>query len=285
MSDPILQLQNVKYSYPTGQTALAGIDLEVRQGERLAILGANASGKSTLLYLMGGLYFAASGSVTAMGKSLTESSLEEDSFRRTFRSSVQMVFQNSDAQLFCPTVEDEIAFGPLQLDIPRAEVQSRIKEYARLCSLEHLLKRPPHRLSGGEKKRVAIAAALAINPSVLLLDEPTASLDPRTERWLVEFLAQIHSQGKTLIIATHDLHLLPELADRAVVLSEEHKIVKVGTPHEVLSDLDLLLEVNLIHAHTHKHGVTTHSHPHIHGFSHEHDHETGDRDQEPGAGD
>jgi len=185
---------------------------------------------------------------------------------------VGLLFQNPDVQLFCPTVFDEIAFGPLQLDLPREDVLEQCHEMIRMLNLEKIAHRSPHQLSGGEKKKVALASVLAMNPEVLLLDEPTAGLDPRTQVWLVEVLDELHSMGKTIITATHDLSILEEIADRAYVMAEDHAIVADGPAAEILDDLDLLLRVNLIHEHAHEHEGFVHRHGHIHAFTHRHDH-------------
>lgn len=242
-------------------------------GERLALLGANGSGKSTLLHLLDGLYFPQQDGVTAFGQRLTEAALERPPFGPQFRQAVGFLFQNSDAQLFCATVEEELAFGPLQLRWPKADIRRRIDDTLQLLEIAHLRDRTPQNLSGGEKKRVALASLLVVNPSVLLLDEPTAGLDPRSQSVLLDILEQLHAQtGMTLITATHDLTLLPHLADRALVLGEDHRLAADGSAHAILQDDDLLLAVNLIHAHTHRHGDIVHRHPHHHITEHEHAH-------------
>jgi cobalt/nickel transport system ATP-binding protein len=272
MNEPIFQLSHVEYEYPTGERALAGIDLTIARGQRLAALGANASGKSTLLQMLDGLCLPSGGEVKAFGKILDDDILHDAGFRRFFRGEVGMLFQNVDAQLFSATVEEDIAFGPLQLGLTLDETRARITDVSRMCEVEYLLGRPPYALSGGEKKRVALASILAVNPSVLLLDEPTAGLDPRTEVWLLDILDQLASAGKTLVIATHDLRFAADFADSVVALSEDHIIAAQGSPEDVLADYDLLLSINLIHAHTHRHGQLRHSHPHLHSLDHGHDH-------------
>jgi cobalt/nickel transport system ATP-binding protein len=272
MGEILFDIKNVAYDYPTGECGLAGVSVEVKKGDRMAVLGANASGKSTLLRLLAGLCFASDGAVTAYGKPLTQDTLDGREFRKFFRSEIGMLFQNVDAQLFSATVEEDIAFGPLQLGLPLDEVRTRITDMAHLCGVDGLLSRSPHALSGGEKKRVALASVLAVNPSVLLLDEPTAGLDPRTEVWLLDMLDSLSSAGKTVVIATHDLRFASEFADRLIVLSEEHTVAAEGPPEKILSDEELLLRVNLIHSHAHRHGRTRHAHPHLHSLGHEHDH-------------
>ena len=175
------------------------------------------------------------------------------------------MFQDADVQLFCSDVRDELAFGPLQLGLPRDEVESLVSEVANHLRIDKLLDRPPYSLSGGEKKRVAIAAIVAMHPRVLLLDEPTSALDPRSQVWLLDVLDEWKREGRTVVMATHDLSAAAEAADRIVVLSEDHAVVADGEPGEVLAQRDLLLSVNLIHEHTHRHASTAHRHAHAHG--------------------
>lgn len=269
----VFVVEQVTFAYPGHALSVDGVSFTVEAGERLALLGANGSGKSTLLHLLDGLFFPQQGAVTAFGHELTEEALECPPFGPQFRKDVGFLFQNSDAQLFCATVEEELAFAPLQLRWPKAEIYQRIDDTLRLLEIAHLRDRAPYNLSGGEKKRVALASLLIVNPSVLLLDEPTAGLDPRSQSMLLEILEQLHQQaGMTLITATHDLTLLPHLADRALVLSEDHRLVADGSAHAILEDTDALLSVNLIHAHTHRHGDIVHRHPHHHITEHEHAH-------------
>jgi cobalt/nickel transport system ATP-binding protein len=275
---PLFRLTDVKYSYLKRFTALDGVNLEIRAGESVVFLGANGCGKSTMLKLLNGLIFPASGEIRAFGEVLDEPLLEKNDFRRFFRSRVGFIFQHSDIQLFCPTVFEELAFGPLQLDMPEPEVRNRAEELLRMLGIEHLANRSPLHLSGGEKKRVAIASVLAMNPEVLLLDEPTNGLDPRTQRWLVDLVTELSRAGKTIITATHDLAMVDEIATRVVVISEDHRIAAEGEPQVILADLDLLLRANLIserpYAHAHLH-YPWHRHEHSHGKTpafHDHPH-------------
>jgi cobalt/nickel transport system ATP-binding protein len=268
----IYDLRRVDFVYGGTHRALQSVDLRLKAGERVAILGSNGCGKSTLLQIMGGLLFPTGGEAYAFGQKLTEELFQKASFTAFFRQRVGFLFQNPDVQLFCPTVFDEVAFGPLQLDLPREEVLDQCREMIRMLNLEKIAQRSPHQLSGGEKKKVALASVLALNPDVLLLDEPTAGLDPRTQVWLVEVLGELHSMGKTIVTATHDLSILEEIADRAYVMSEDHAIVADGSAGEILDDLDLLLRVNLIHEHAHDHEGFVHRHGHLHAFTHRHGH-------------
>jgi len=258
-------LEGVRHEYRAGAPALAAIDLSIWSGEHVAIVGANGSGKSTLLKMLDGLVFPTSGTISAFGAPLTADALEDPASRRDFRARVGFVFQEADVQLFCSDAYDELAFGPLQLGLAREEVERRVHEAARQLRIEGVLDRPPYTLSGGEKKRVAIASVLTMQPHVLLLDEPTNALDPRSQVWLLDVLEDWKREGRTVIMATHDLSAAAESADRIVVLSEDHTIVADGTPEEVLAQRELLLSVNLIHEHTHRHASTAHRHAHAHG--------------------
>ncbi len=181
---PIFEVRDVTYRYPE-VTALDGLNLTVMPGERIALLGANGSGKSTLLSILDGLYFPQKGTVAFRGEPLTESRLQTQEIEFDLRRRVGLIFQNPDVQLFNPTVFDEIAFGPLQLRWPREQILLRVTEMLEQMEITHLKDRSPHHLSTGEKKRVALASVLILDPEVLLLDEPTAALDPKSHcrRW------------------------------------------------------------------------------------------------------
>lgn len=243
----LLVCRGVSFSYLDRFVALDDVSMSVRRGEKLALLGANGSGKSTLLKMLDGLLFPQSGTFEAFGEPVTEDTLEDEQMSRGFRSRVGFVFQNSDAQVFSPSVSEELAFGPLQMGLSSDETRSRIDEVLAMLDITDLADRAPFQLSGGQKKRVAIASVLVMNPEVLLFDEPTAALDPRTQEWLTSLIEELSIAGKTIVHATHDLDVLDRLADRCLVFSEEHRIVAEGTPHEVLSDRDLLVGVNLVH--------------------------------------
>lgn len=250
MPSTLLSCTNITYSYSNKFPALDEVSINVIEGEKLALLGANGSGKSTLLKLFDGLIFPQSGIYEAFGKVVTEDNLDEQSFRQEFRSRIGFVFQNSDAQVFSPTVREEVAFGPLQLAIPKNEVSQRVDETLALLGISNLADRPPFQLSGGQKKRVAIASILIMNPEILLFDEPTAGLDPRTQEWLFQLIEELAARGKTIVTATHELNYLNRIADRCVVFGENHKIVHESTPTELLSNRKLLMDVNLIHPDT-----------------------------------
>lgn len=277
MVETIFEIQGVSFSYPgvhpSPLLSLSDVSLSVHGGERLAILGANGCGKSTLLHLMDGLYFPRTGTIKALGEVMTAESVEKPPFGPRFRREVGFLFQNSDAQLFCPSVQEELAFGPLQMSWTKQEILRRISDTLDLLGIQGLRDRQPHNLSSGEKKKVALASLLVLSPSVLLLDEPTAGLDPRSQGNLLELLDDLHERGLTLITATHDLELLPHLADRVLVFGEDHRIAADAPTSKVLEDSELLLRVNLVHAHRHWHGGEAHSHPHQHIVSHHHGHD------------
>ena len=252
--------------------ALRGLSLAVAACESIALIGANGSGKSTLLRLLDGLAFPSRGDVSFCGTALGPELLQSDEFALPFRRRVALVFQNPDVQLFNPTVFDEVGFGPAQLQWPKQEILERVNAALRMMRIEHLRDRPPYRLSGGEKKRVALASVMVLDPDVLLLDEPTSSLDPRSQSELIDLIQNWKSASRTIITATHQLEIVENIADRAFVL-EEGKVIASGGARELLSDFDLMLRANLVHAHRHSHGQVTHSHPHRHSHAdHEHEH-------------
>jgi len=261
-AEPLLVCRDLHYAYLERFRALEGVSFDVARGETLALLGANGCGKSTLLKVLDGLIFPTAGTYEAFGQAVTEDHLEDDGFATGFRSRVGFIFQNTDAQVFSPSVREEVAFGPLQLGIGRDEVEQRIADVLGMLEIADLADRAPYQLSGGQKKRVAIASVLAMNPEVLLFDEPTAALDPRTQQWLLELIVELGRAGKTIVLATHDLDVLEWVCSRCLVFSEAHVIVREGTPEEVLDDRDTLLAANLIHPHAHRHGRLVHAHPH-----------------------
>jgi cobalt/nickel transport system ATP-binding protein len=251
-----------------GVAALRGLSLKVREGERIALLGANGSGKSTLLRMMDGLLFASAGTMKFRGLELNEAALSDDKFALGFHRQVGLVFQNPDVQLFNPTVFDEVAFGPLQMGWGHDEVLERVNKALEWIGASHLRNRAPYRLSGGEKKRVAIASVVVLEPDVLLLDEPTAALDPRSQSQVIELLGSWNDGRKTIITATHQLEVLGEICERAVVL-ESGEIVADAAPQDILHDTALLQRANLVHVHRHTHDGVPHQHssPYLH---HEH---------------
>ena len=241
----VFELQDVVYRYDSAVTALDGISLNLPARACVALLGANGSGKSTLLRVLDGLYFPQAGSIKAFGEPLTEERLQDDAFAFAFRRRVGLVFQNPDVQLFSATVFDELAFGPLQLRWPKEQIRERVAEVLEMFAIAHLKDRPPHRLSGGEKKRVALASTLVLDPEVVLLDEPTAGLDPRSRGQMLDVMDGWRGGPKTVVIATHDLEMAAQIASHCTVL-QFGKVAAAGTPTAILSDEELLRKTCLI---------------------------------------
>lgn len=242
----LFETEALEYRYEDGTAALEEVTLQVRTGDRVVVLGANGSGKSTLLRILNGLLFASSGSVKFEGRELTETALRDSEFRSVFRRKVGFVFQNADAQLFNATVFEEIAFGPRQLGLSEHEVRGRAMDILQFLGIDHLRDRPPFRLSGGEKRKVALASILSMNPEALILDEPFLGLDPRSQQWLVRTLRQLHEAGKTIVVATHTLEMIPSIADTILVLSEDHRSIAGGPAEQILADGKVLRRANLI---------------------------------------
>ena len=243
----LYDLREAGFSYAGCKPSLTKVNLRITRGEHLALLGANGAGKSTLLQLLGGLLFSTEGMVVFDGQSLTHDRVDHDAaFRRMFRTRVGFLFQNSDAQLFCPTVLEEVAFGPLQI-LDRKAAMDQTREAMALLDVERLADEAPYALSGGEKRRVALAAVLAMRPDVLLLDEPSANLDPKTCERLYEVLdSYAQDDSKTVVIATHDLDSAAALADMCAVVTPGHDILMHADADTVLSDREMLRQVNLI---------------------------------------
>lgn len=257
-------LRDVSYAYADNLLALNAFSLDLRQGERVALLGANGSGKSTLLRLLAGLAFPQRGTVLFDGQPLTAERLAQADFFYSFRRRVGVVFQNPDVQLFNPSVFDELAFGPLQLGWPASKIRERVSDILRTMGLESLSERPPHRLSSGEKKRVAIASVLIVEPDVLLLDEPIAALDPVSQNGIIELLSSWAGTPRTVVTATHDLNALESIADRCVVL-KSGTLAADGNPVSILHNLPLLEETGLLRPHRHSHAATpVQPHGHLH---------------------
>jgi len=224
----------VSYAYPDGIRALEEVDLAIGSGERVALVGPNGAGKSTLLHILAGLYLPTSGKVEIMGKELTKKSAEE------VRRPVGFLFQDPDDQIFMPRVWDDVAFGPINMKLDPAEVRVRVEEALGLAGIDAYADRVPHHLSFGEKKRVAIAGVLAMKPKILLLDEPTANLDPQGRRDLVKILDSLNN---TILLATHDLSVAFELTDRVIVLKKS--IVFDGDFSSLIEDRSVLSQANL----------------------------------------
>jgi cobalt/nickel transport system ATP-binding protein len=263
-----LVVENLSWTYPDGTPGLHDVSFRAAQGEVLALLGANGSGKSTLLNNLTGV-LRGRGRIELAGVTLSPATLAQA------RRRIGVLFQNPDDQLFSPTVLDDVAFGPLNLGSTPAEAEATARRALALVRLEGYEARAPHRLSYGEKKRVAIATAIAHDPALLLLDEPTSGLDPRSASELIDVLDDLRRAGKTIVATTHDLHFARALADRVLVLSKG-TVATEGPWEKVLADEPLLVKHNLIHAHRHRHApgeAPGHAHPHEHGDGHGHGHE------------
>jgi len=252
VTNDVFQLKDVCFAYPGSGDTLKNINLSVRKGERIVLLGANGCGKSTLLKILSALAFVKSGEFLAFGEKIEQKRFGERA-AMLYHKRIGFIFQDSEVQLFCTTVFEELAFGLLQLGFSREETKKRIEEIALLLGIDKLLQKTPFHLSGGEKKKVAIASIILMNPDVLLLDEPTNSLDPRTQSWLLKVLKSLSEEGKTLIFATHNLEILHHICDRVVLFSEEHTIVRDTGVDEALQDAELLRKVNLVDEHYHYH--------------------------------
>jgi cobalt/nickel transport system ATP-binding protein len=227
-----VHINGLRYRYPNGHPALDGVDLHVQHGERVALLGPNGAGKTTLVFHLNGL-LRGDGFLNVAGLDLTDDTV------RDIRARVGIVFQDPDDQLFMPTVREDVAFGPLNLGLDSDQALARAEEALATVRMEEAADRAPHQLSMGERRRVAIATVLAMGPQLLVLDEPSANLDPRSRRELIELLASI---DHTMIVVTHDLPLAAELCERAVLLSGGRVVADAYTE-------DLLEDDALLRAH------------------------------------
>ncbi len=246
MSEKLFSLENVSFGYSGNGLAVKNASFTVARGDSVALLGANGSGKSTLLKILDALIFPTSGKFSAFGREIDEKAARDPGFRLVFRRETALLFQNSDIQLFCEKVEDELAFTSLQLGIPEGEIKTRIEEISGIFRLGGMLGNAPHNLSDGEKKRVALASLLVHGPSILLLDEPTSHLDPRSVRFVSGFLKKLHEAGMTIIFATHEIALAETLAHRVILLGENHSVSGQGDAKVILEDRALLEKENLI---------------------------------------
>jgi cobalt/nickel transport system ATP-binding protein len=259
-TDPVLEASGISHRYGNKEI-LTDISFKVHPREKIVLLGCNGSGKSTLLKILNGLIAPTAGSYRYQKEEITPTRLKAPELHRRFRSEVALLFQNPDAMLFNPTVFDEIAFGPRQMGL--ADLDDRVRHWADQVGITAHLERPPFSLSGGEKQKVCLAALLALEPKVLLLDEPSAALDPRSTGWLVDFLSGL---PVTTVTTTHNLSLAPELGSRALVLGEDHRLIYDGPVKPLLADMERLAAANLVHTHRHRHGDIEHRHTHVHDW-------------------
>lgn len=241
----MIKLENISFTYKN-KIALDNINVHVKEGESIAIIGPNGSGKSTVLKLLNGIIFSNQGKYMFDNNEINEHTLKDTKFLKSFHKKLGFVFQNSDAQLFCSTVFEELAFGLMQMQLPEEEVNKRVRDCLNLLNIDKLKEEHPYNLSGGEKKRVAIASVLAINPEVITLDEPMNGIDPKGKRFLKQLLIDLNKCGKTIICATHDFEYIEEIFDRAIVFSEDHKIIRDDKYENIINDQDFLRKYNII---------------------------------------
>ena len=259
----IFNVREISFDYKNGKKAVDRVSFNVNAGESLTIIGTNGSGKSTLLYLLNGLIKPLSGDIKIFGK-------DGHAFPPELRKRISLLFQDPHAQLFLLSVWDELCFGPLQLGLGKEEIHRSAEDVLMLLDIGHLKERGPWDLSGGEMKKVAFGTCLSINPDVLLLDEPTTGLDPRSQVEFVDLINELRHAGKTVITATHDLGIIEDISDRTIVLGEDHRVLLEGKPWDIMENTDALLHANLIHKHVHRH--TWYVHEHSHFGTHEHEH-------------
>lgn len=222
-----LAVSNLRFSYPDQLAVLQGIDLEIGIGERVGLVGPNGAGKTTFFLLACGVLKPSEGEVTLFDEPVEYGG---------FHSEVGLVFQNPDDQLFCPSVRDDVAFGPQNLGLTKEDVEARVRKALATTGTKELVDRPPHHLSGGEKRMVSIAGVLAMRPRLVIYDEPSANLDMRSRRRLIQFLQRA---DETILIASHDLELILEVCDR-VLLMDEGRIVADDDPERVMRDAALM---------------------------------------------
>jgi len=236
----VVETNDITYEYPDGTKALEKVNFKVDQGKIVALLGPNGAGKSTLFLHFNGILRPSSGSVDIDGEIVN---YEKKDLMR-IRQKVGIVFQNPDDQLFAPTVLEDVAFGPMNMGLTKEDVEERVKEALSRVGMEGFEKKPPHHLSGGQKKRVAIAGILAMKPKIMVLDEPTSGLDPKGASQILRLLYKLNQEGMTIVISTHDVDLVPLYASKVYIISEG-KIIKEGTASEVFGDVQTIRGANL----------------------------------------
>ncbi len=240
MTDIVLEFDMIRFSYPNRPPSLKGISFTIERGKKVAVVGPNGAGKTTLLLMCNGTLIPESGCVRVNGEEICY----DRAALRQIRSEVGLVFQNSDAQVFAPSVYADVAFGPANLHLPDEEIKKRVNDALFAVGLTGYEKRPPHHLSGGERKRVAIAGILAMQPEILVADEPTASLDPATAAEIMDLLDELHENGTTILLSTHDVELAYRWADEVILLAEG-EVLHQGTPAEVFTDRELMRAARL----------------------------------------
>ena len=236
----MLEAKHIVYKYEDGTRALNDVSITVEDNDMVALLGKNGAGKSTLFLHFNGIYKPDHGEILVDGKPIDYSKKG----LLDVRTKVGIVFQNPDDQLFAPTVQEDVAFGPLNMKLPQEEVERRVTESLKRVGMSGFERKPPHHLSGGQKKRVAIAGVLAMKPKIMVLDEPTSGLDPKGASHILQLLYELNKEGIAIIISTHDVDLVPLYAKRLYVI-KEGKIIKEGTPKEVFDDVNIIRGANL----------------------------------------
>lgn len=260
----MIEFKNVCYRWPDADSQLENLSLKIERSEKIVLLGANGCGKSTLLKLMNGLIFPKIGEILWQNEVLDKSRLKLREFARVFRRNNVLLFQQPESMLFNPTVRDEIAYGLRQLaHDAEGNIMSAVDYWATELGLRNVLEHAPFNLSGGQKQKVALACLMALDPALLLLDEPSASLDPATVGWLVDTL--VHSD-KTIVISTHNLSIAAELGERCIVLGKNGVVLFDGAMRFALADIELLEQAGLAHRHRHHHNDILHSHVHAHNW-------------------
>ena len=236
----VLETKEVSYKYPDGTPALKDVNFHASKGEIVALLGPNGAGKSTLFLHFNGILRPSSGTIMVEDAPLN---YDKKAIMKV-RQKVGIVFQNPDDQLFAPTVAEDVAFGPLNIGLEQDEVEKRVTESLERVGMAGFEKKPPHHLSGGQKKRVAIAGILAMRPGIMVLDEPTSGLDPKGASQILHILHQLNQEGMTIVISTHDVDLVPLYASQVYIISDGH-IIKEGTPQDVFGDVETIRKANL----------------------------------------
>lgn len=240
MTNIQLSTENLSFTYPDGTQALKNINIEIEKGEKVAIIGPNGAGKSTLFSHFNGLTEPTSGCVKIEGKPI---SFEKDELLKV-RQKVGIVFQDPNDQLFAPTVKEDIAFGPMNLGLSYNEVKKRVEDALKMVGMENYEDKTPHHLSGGQQKRIAIAGIIAMKPELMILDEPTAGLDPDGVEKVLNIMNQLNEEGMTLIISSHDIDMISKYADKIFVLYNG-EIIESGNKNKIFSDMELLKKAHL----------------------------------------
>ncbi|NPV89123.1 ABC transporter ATP-binding protein [Coprothermobacteraceae bacterium] len=242
--DPVFRLHALGYHYPDGTPALQGITWQVSRGESWAVLGTNGSGKSTLLKILDALFLPTEGTLEIFGIPLDENTIKTKGLELHRR--IGLLFQDPDVQLFSPTIFDDVAFGLRQLKEPAPQVTAKVNAILTEFRIDDVSEKMPFRISGGQKKKAALASVLVLEPEVLLLDEPTNDLDPRTKRWLIAKLTEFRERGGTLVVASHEVDVVFRLCEKALVLSEDHHVLFQGDTSYLQAHPELLEQANLL---------------------------------------